>query len=139
MIDIPNDGNVEKTIAEENVARSEPVFVSHASEHLEVGAKSVGVEEGYRHLRFRHVKSPMLSISEVGGSNGVMFSLSWSLTDDFDLSLFEFAVDFAKNTFLPDTQSKMANYSLSDLVVVSFDIFLVFRLAKCCRFALFFY
>ncbi|CAH1416080.1 unnamed protein product [Lactuca virosa] len=78
--------------------------------------EKVSVKEGFLVLHFGHVKSPMVGADEVGDSSGVPFSPSWSLKDDSHLSLFEYAVDFAKNVFPPGTRSEMANYSLSDLL-----------------------
>ncbi|CAH1420059.1 unnamed protein product [Lactuca virosa] len=104
---------------------SEEEFVADSKEgvlhlvnkqHLDVRFEKSDVGKAPRLLHFGHVKSPLVGDSEVRDSSGVAFAPAWSLKGDSRLSLFESAVDFAKNAFPHDTRSEMANISLSDLI-----------------------
>ncbi|CAI9299737.1 unnamed protein product [Lactuca saligna] len=114
VIDILDDGNVEKVFVEENVVGPKTVIL-RASEHLDVRVEKSDVGKAPCLLHFGHGKNPLVGASEVRDSSGVAFSFAWSLKDDSHLSLFESAIDFAKNAFPPVAEKKMLEDSVMRL------------------------
>lgn len=66
VIDIPDDGNIEKAVSEENVLRSELNVMLESLEFVEVGGEQGCIKEVFYLLHFRHVEFSTIGSDEVG-------------------------------------------------------------------------